>query len=249
MEGDRRVALACVGVASLQPPAMGTSRCGDSDEKTQMCLGPRREENFEAGRRQRRPQGRPPRPQGLLIDDRQMQFARFLLASRLLGACALASCWGRGPLLLEGFSGLPGGLFFSGPPAPPGVLQGFCRGLCRVLQGLRKVVAWSLHGEFCMVFVSGPLRGLLLAMGLRGGIDVAALARAGRRSEARPAATFRHHIESRRPALHAAESEEARIVSERGPGGAARPNRPEPRRGAPVAVPSRGAGPGRASCR
>ena len=67
------------------------------------------------------------------------------------------------------------------------------------MQGLRKVVAWSLHGEFCMVFVSGPLRGLLLAMGLRGGIDVAALARAGRRSEARPAATFRHHIEPRRP--------------------------------------------------
>ena len=49
MEGDRRVALACVGVASLQPPAMGTSRCGDSDEKTQMCLGPRREENLKQG--------------------------------------------------------------------------------------------------------------------------------------------------------------------------------------------------------
>ena len=120
--------------------------------KKHMCLGPRREENFEAGRRQRRPQGRPPRPQGLLIDDRQMQFARFLLASRLLGACALASCWGRGPLLLlEGFLGVTGRPLLLGASSSSwgtaGFLQGALQGIAGSSQGRRMVSAWRiLHG-------------------------------------------------------------------------------------------------------
>ena len=131
----------------------GFRACGDSDGKKHMCLGPRREENFEAGRRQRRPQGRPPRPQGLLIDDRQMQFARFLLASHLLGACALASCWGRGPLLLlEGFLGVTGrplllGASSSSSWGAAGFLQGALQGIAGSSQGRRMVSAWRiLHG-------------------------------------------------------------------------------------------------------
>ena len=52
------------------------------------------------------------------------------------------ACWGASWDLL----GLPGGLLW-----PPGVLHGLCRGLYRVLQGLCRVFAESLHEGLCKI--------------------------------------------------------------------------------------------------